>query len=187
MLVRRAYLDLAEDDVPAARRALQQALATRRAHGDRRGLGLVLVGIGVVETNAGEYRKAERQLAEARDIFRRAGDRWAFASSLWATADLAFARGNLDGAEVALLKARAVLAATRRERWIANTVAGLAEIALLRGDSAQAMALLAEAHDRYASRDDALGIAEVQWRLRDRANALLRPRNKARARTLSVS
>ena len=187
MLVRRAYLDLAEDDVPAARRALRQALDIRRAHGDRRGLGLVLVGIGVIETKAGEHRNAERHLAEARDIFRRAGDRWAFASSLWATADLEFARGNLDGAEAALLKARAVLAATRRERWIANTVAGLAEIALLRGDSAQALALLAEAHERYASRDDALGIAEVQWRLRDRANDPLRPRNEARATTLSVS
>ena len=94
----------------------------------------MLAGLGLIDTTAGDYRGAERHLAEARDIFRRAGDRWGLASTLWRTADLAFARGSLDDAEAALLEARAVLGATQRERWIANTLAGLAEVALLRGD-----------------------------------------------------
>ena len=56
--------------------------------------GLALAGLGFIETTAGEYRSAERYLAEACDIFRRAGDRWGLASSLWRAADLAFARNG---------------------------------------------------------------------------------------------
>ena len=59
-----------------------------------------------------------------------------------------------------------MLGATQRERWIANTLAGLAEIAVLRGDEQRAVALLAEARDRYAARHDALGVADVEERLR---------------------
>ena len=49
-----------------------------------------------------------------------------------------------------------MLEATGRERWIANTLAGLAEVSLLRGDADRARALLVEARERYAARDDAL-------------------------------
>jgi hypothetical protein len=64
------------------------------------------------------------------------------------------------------MEARAVLGATQRERWIANTLAGLAEIAVLRGDEQRALALLADARDRYAARHDAVGVADVEERLR---------------------
>jgi predicted ATPase len=166
VLVRRAYLELAEGALPAAREALEEALELRRRQRDRRGLGLVLAGLGLIDTTAGDYRSAERRLAEARDIFRRAGDRWGLASTLWRTADLALAQGRLDAAEAALTEARAVLGATQRERWIANTLAGLAEIAVLRGDEQRALALLADARDRYAARHDAVGVADVEERLR---------------------
>ncbi len=166
VLVRRAYLELAEDGLAAARGALEEALELRRGHRDRRGVGLVLAGLGLIDTTASDYRSAEVHLAEARDIFRRAGDRWGLANTLWRTADLAYARGSLDDAEAALREARAVLEATGRERWIANTLAGLAEVALLRGDRQRACALFAEARDRYAIRDDAFGVAEVEERLR---------------------
>ncbi len=166
VLVRRAYLELAEGALPAAREALEEALELRRGQRDRRGLGLVLAGLGLIDTTAGDYRSAERRLAEARDIIRRAGDRWGLASTLWRTADLALARGSLDAAEAALMEARVVLGATQRERWIANTLAGLAEIAVLRGDEQRAVGLLADARDRYAARHDALGVADVEERLR---------------------
>jgi len=165
--VRRAYLDLAGDELAAARLALRRALELRRAEGDARGLGLVVVGLGVIETVAGKYAKADAHLSEARDIFRSAGDRWAFASSLWASADLAFARGDLDDAEASLLKARAVLEVTCRERWIANTVAALAQIATLRGQSERAAALFADARRRFARADDAIGVAETEWQSRE--------------------
>ena len=83
ILVRRAYLDLAEGALPAARRCLELALALRLAQGDRRGMGLVLAGIGLIDTTSGDHDTADRHLAEARDIFRRAGDRWALAATLF--------------------------------------------------------------------------------------------------------
>lgn len=187
VLVRRAYLELAEGTPAAARHALEQALELRRGQGDRRGVGLVLAGLGLIDTTTGEFRRAERQLAEARELFRRAGDRWGLASTLWRTADLAFARDRLDDAEAALLEARAVLGATGRERWIANTLAGLAEVALLRGDPGLARTLLAEARDRYATRDDALGVADVEERLRGLAKEGLSPRKEASSRTARSS
>jgi predicted ATPase len=165
VLIRRAYLELAEEDTDAARAALEEALELRRRHRDRRGTGIVLSGLGLVGTIAGDFDSAEAHLAEARDIFRRAGDRWGFASALWRTADLAFERGNLDGAEAALEEARAVLAVTRRERWIASTLIGLAEVAGLRGDAGRASQLLADARERYAARDYAQGVADVDERL----------------------
>jgi predicted ATPase len=167
VLVRRAYLELAHGALPAARRALEAALELRRGLRDRRGFGLVLAGLGLIDTTAGQYRGAERNLAEARDIFRRAGDRWGLASTLWRTADLALAEGSLDRAQEALVEARAVLGPTQRERWIAYTLAGLAEVAVLRGDVQHAAVLLADARDRYAARDDTLGVADVERRLRD--------------------
>jgi predicted ATPase len=167
VLVRRAYLELAEGALVVARGHLEQAFELRRGQGDRRGLGLVLVGLGLIDTAAGDYESADEHLSKAREMFRRAGDRWALASTLWRTADLAFAQDCLEDAEAALQEARAVLGATGRERWIANTLAGLAEVASLRGDVERARAWLAEARDSYAAAGDALGVAEVEERLRE--------------------
>jgi predicted ATPase len=166
VLARRGYLELAEGATREARAALEEALALRRAQRDRRGQGLVLSGLGFVETTAGDYERADRHLAEARAIFRRGGDRWGLAASLWRTADLAFVRGSLDDAQTALEEARAVLGPTQRERWIAHTLVGLAEVAVLRGDAEGASALLADARERYVARDDLIGVADVDERLR---------------------
>ena len=86
-------------------------------------------------------------------------------STLWRRADLAFARARLDDAESALQEAYTVLGATQRERWLATTLAALAEVALARGETDRAAELLADARARYASRDDALGVASVDERL----------------------
>ena len=64
-----------------------------------------------------------------------------------------------------------MLADTQRERWIANTVSALAEVALLRGDVDRASVLLEDARERYAARDDALGVSNVEERLRSIAKA----------------
>jgi len=163
--VRRAYAAFMAGDLETAREQLELALDLRSRLHDRRGRGLVLSGLGMVETVTGELDAAEAHLTIARDIFRRAGDRWGLASTLWRSADLAVARGNLDKADADLREAYAVLEETRRERWLANTLAGLAEVALLRGEPGQALAYFAEARDRYAARDDALGVASIDERL----------------------
>ena len=89
------------------------------------------------------------------------------------------ARGSLDDAQSALEEARAVLGATQRERWIAHTLAGLAEVALLRGAPERWAELLRDARERYAARDDLIGVTYVEQRLRDRAKDALSLRKEA--------
>ncbi|HEY6960297.1 MAG TPA: AAA family ATPase [Gaiellaceae bacterium] len=163
--VRRAYVLLDDGDTAGAREELEAALELRGRLHDRRGRGLVLSGLGLVETAAGAYDAADRFVSEARELFRRAGDRWGLASTLWRAADLALARGDVDGAESALDEAYAVLGETGRERWIANTETGLAEIACRRADVERARALLADARTRFAARDDIRGLARVDERV----------------------
>ena len=50
-------------------------------------------------------------------------------------------------------------------------MAGLAEIALEQGDPDRAVALLRDARERYASRQDTLGVEDVEERLRAIAKA----------------
>jgi len=166
MLVRIGYLDLADGDVEAARRAFEPALEMRRRLRDRRGVGLVLSGLAMASTVAGDHDEAERLVGEARDLFRRAGDRWGLVNALWRTADLGIARGRLDEAETALRDALDVLGAARLDRWIGHTLAGLGELALLRGDPGLAARRFAEARQRYAVKDDRRGIAAAEERLR---------------------
>jgi len=41
----------------------------------------------------------------------------------------------------------------------------MAEVALLRGENDEAAALLTDARERYASRDDSIGVADAEERL----------------------
>src|SRR5262245_37030496 len=166
-LVRRAYTYLAQGQAPAAQAELERALELRGNIGDRRGRGLVLAGLALVEIVAGAYDRADAQLSGACDVFRRPGDRWALSSTLWRAADLAIARGNVDDADAALTEAYTVLQTTQRERWLANTLIGLAEVATLRGNPARAAEILDEARERFAARRDAVGVANVDERLRE--------------------
>ena len=151
----------------SARRACSSARRSSSVAGSATGAaaGSCSPGLGLVETAATNYVAAEAHLAEALDIFRRAGDRWGLASTLWRVADLALARGRLDEAETALNEALAVLGETQRQRWIASTFAGSCGGRHERGDPALAAERLEAARERYASRDDALGVAEVESRL----------------------
>ena len=47
-----------------------------------------------------------------------------------------------------------MIGVTQRERWIAYTLAGLAEVAALQGDAGRAATLFADARERYASTGD---------------------------------
>ncbi len=174
VLVRRAYLELAEGDLDAARAALERGLELRRRLRDRRGIGMALAGLGFVDAVAGELDRADAELGEARDLFRRAGDRWGYASTLWRTADLELARGRYDDAEAALEQAIAALGATRRPRWLAHTAFSQAEVALVRGDPGLAATRLAEARELYVLSSDLTGVAAVDERFALLPGALIR-------------
>ncbi len=174
--MRHAYLALSQGSTDVAREHLAQALRLRREMRDRRGVGMTLAAVGLLETVSGDYERAEQPLAEARELFRRAGDRWGLVSSLWRSADLAIARGRLDDAELALEQARAVVGATDRQGWIAATVATLAEVAALRGDDARAAMLAGQAREHYLAAGDETAAAAMQARALSRAKDRQRPR-----------
>jgi len=166
VLVRRAYLELDQASTGGARECLERALELRRGMSDRRGVGIVLSGLGLVGTISGDFEKAEQPLAEARDLFRRAGDRWGLVSSLWRTADLALARTRVGDAKAALEEARAVVGETERQCWIAVTVAALGEVAHLEGESDRAQALFEQARERYLAGGDEAGAGRMKARMR---------------------
>jgi tetratricopeptide (TPR) repeat protein len=187
VLIRRAYLELAEDSSERARTCLDQALRFRRTLRDRRGVGMALLAVGLVETVSGNYLNAEQPLAEARELFRRAGDRWGLVSALWRTADLAIVRKRLDDAEAALQEARDVVGETERQGWIAVTVATLGEIARLRGDIERARVLFEQARDHYLAGGSQAGVAAMQERVQSLAKDPQRSRKGAAGRTLGTA
>ena len=97
---------------------------------------------------------------------------------LWTTADLAVARGDLDAAEAALEDALASRTGGGRDRWHAETLARLAEVALIRNDRQRAAALFTEARERFVSGYDDAAAAGIDERLR----ALAKPRKESPAR-----
>ena len=99
------------------------------------------------------------------DTFRRAGDRWGLASTLWRCADLELARDRPDVAQERLEEALAVVGETRRVRWRAVTCANLAELALLRGDHVRARTLLDQALEGFETRGDTRWVEHVRKRL----------------------
>ena len=155
----RAYLELAVGSLPEARACLVEAGELHRRTGDRRGLGLVLIGLGQLETAAGDDVGAARHLAEAEELFRRAGDRWGLTVVLWRRAELVSARGDLDAAQAALDEALRVSAPTEHDRWIAITLAALADLAARRNDDERAEQLVAAACERFAAEGEVAAAA----------------------------
>ena len=92
---------------------------------------MALSGLGLVDTVAGDYERAERSSRRPATLPPR-GRPWGLTSALWNTADLAIIRGEFDEASRALEEALAVLGETSRERWIAHTLAHLAEVLFAR-------------------------------------------------------
>ncbi|HEX4465974.1 MAG TPA: tetratricopeptide repeat protein [Solirubrobacteraceae bacterium] len=182
VLVRSAYLALAERRPEDARGDLERALELRREMRDRRGIGIALAALGLVETEAGDYESAETRLNEATDLFRRAGDRWGLVSSLWRSSELELARGRLEAARDALEEARRVVGATGREAWIAVTDSTLAEVAALEEDAPRATLLFEQARDRYLAIGDDAGAAAMQTRMQSVAEARQSPRKVTAAR-----
>ena len=162
---RLANLELSDGRLDLAAELFERARLLREELGDRRGLALALVGLGQVETRSGEHDRAAVLLQEAVDTFRRAGDRWGLISTLWRIADLERARDRPEAAEVRLEEALAVVAQTRRVRWQAVTRVNLAELALLRGDEARALALLESALAGFEARGDIHWVEYVRGRL----------------------
>ena len=144
--VRRAYLELAEGDLDAARdRAGARARAAprlARPPWDRHGA----LGPRVRRHRRRRARPGRRgAFGRPRPLPACRRPLGVLASTLWRTADLELVRGRYDEADAALEQALATLGTTRRPRWLAHTTLNQAEVALARGDAELAATRFAEA------------------------------------------
>jgi tetratricopeptide (TPR) repeat protein len=137
----------------------------------------------MIDTTTGDYEHAEVRLTEASDIFRRAGDRWGLASTLWRLADLEQARGRLDEAWSALREAKHVLAETARSRWLAVTDVSMAEVATARGERDDAKELWESALAHYRTANDLAEVALIEKHLRSLAKTAQSSRKDGAGRT----
>jgi class 3 adenylate cyclase/tetratricopeptide (TPR) repeat protein len=148
-----SYFDLG--DYAATRRLHEQALALARAVGDREGEAASLSTLALVAQRQGGAAEALPTYRQALEIQRaigyRRGEGYTLTGMGHALADL----GRLEEAEAAFGAALEIRRALEPDGPLAvDDLAGLARVALLRGDGAEAIGRATEAADRMANRGE---------------------------------
>lgn len=137
-------------------------MALRRELRDRRGIGMSLCNLALLEARAGDSERAQELLGEGRAMFARTDDMPGLLIVQTNLGNLELAGGQWDRAREALERARsmALQQATRRVAgWLSIT---LAEGALDHGEPARSAAYLAEARQWLAPFGDARAGAQIR-------------------------
>ena len=122
-------------DVPAARRALEEAESMWRALGDRRELALTLSSLAQVLVNANELDAAAARADESVALARASGTDYHVAYCLTnAAAFVAHKRGDSDAADRALEEAEAIWSPNKHPLGLPFVLTARGLIALRRGD-----------------------------------------------------
>ena len=188
MLVRRAYLELAEG-LPR-RRACVSSVPCSCVGVCAIGVasGMALLALGLVETVEGELRPGRATALRGSPAVspRR--------RSLGARQRAVANSGPRDRARtsgrrrcVCCSEARAVVGETERQGWIAVTVGTLAEVAHLRDDDERARELFEQAREHYLAGGSKAGAAAMDARLQSIAKDRQRPRKVAARSTARYS
>lgn len=127
-------------DYDGAKTHRQDALDLFRAIGDRQGEGESLATLGLIACERGAYDRAQALLEQALEILRELGDRRGEAYILNGQGWIHRGVGNLDGAERAFTAARDVRREIGQDPGAIESIAGLAQVALDRGDVPAALA-----------------------------------------------
>ena len=133
------------DDLVAARRDGEEALAFFRAHGDAWQTSRALRNLGVVAFRGGDFAEARRRLEELLSFNHEVGDHWMIARGVTLLGDVARCLGDLSEAKKRYDESRSeekVLGSRANAAW---SLAGLGHVALLRGEAAHASELFREA------------------------------------------
>ena len=154
---------LAEErgDFPAALAAYRAALRGREALGDRLGIAESLNNLGFAQFQLGDYDSARVYWQQALDGFATLGDR---AGQIRARQNL----GLLESVRGRWKRAAELLQGSLREATEqqlteerAVSLRNLAELALLQGDIAAAVARIDDARKGFAEREDARGLLDL--------------------------
>ena len=135
----------------------EEALAIRRALGDRRGVAIVLNDLGALARRAGDLARAAGLHEEALAIRRALGDRWGIAYSLDRLAALERDRGDLPRAAALYGESLRLFWALGNAGAAARCLEGLAGVLCDHGALTRAARLLGAA----AGARDALGVART--------------------------
>jgi len=133
------------DDLVAACRDGEEALAAFRARADAWESSRALRNLSVVALRVEDFAEARRRLEECLALQRELGDRWLIARTLTLLGDVARCVGDPGDAGNRYEESRSeesVLGSRASAVW---SLAGLGHVALLRGEAARASALFREA------------------------------------------
>ncbi|WP_437310886.1 sigma 54-interacting transcriptional regulator [Sorangium sp. So ce388] len=181
--------------VEDAVRTFEASLAVKRSLGDRAGMRSCLMNLGIALGKAARYDDASRALDEAMQLARSLGQVAGRGWCLSARADIEVRRGDARAAERCIEEAWA-LAASLPAAIQADLVIARANVALLDGDGARALAALAALSQGVRASDPLVDaraqVAEAQVYLtrlpaepRRAARGAIRAARRARAATLA--
>jgi tetratricopeptide (TPR) repeat protein len=131
-----------QGDYAGARGYHEASLGIYREVGYRRGESICLLNLGVVARNQGDYAGAREYYGAALGIAREVGYRSGEGLVLHDLGALARAEGDLTGAEVYFRRALALHEELGQPQHVVEDQAGLAGVALERGEPAAARAVL---------------------------------------------
>lgn len=132
------------DDLAAARRDGEAALAIFRARGDVWETSRALRNLGVTAFRGGNFTETRRWLEECLSLQRDLNDHWMIARTVTLLGDVARCLGDLGEAKKRYDESRSeekVLGSRANAAW---SLAGLGHVALLRGEAAHASGLFRE-------------------------------------------
>lgn len=130
-----------EGDNEAARRQLGESLAIRREIGDKWGIATCLTGLGDVEIDEGNYGAARDYLMQGLMLRREIGDTWAITESLIYFGLLEYREGKLPQAAESWTQGLIQTYAQQNHFFMAYCLAGLAAVALRKGDMSKAVSV----------------------------------------------
>ena len=146
-------------DYAASRERYEEALAIRRALGDRGGVGAVLSNLGLLAFEQGDYASALDLHEQSLAIDRELGDRWGVAVSLMHLGEIAATHGDVARARAYDEESLAIFRELGDRAHVANALRHLGTMSLRQGDAIAAHALCDESLAICRELGDRSGIA----------------------------
>jgi non-specific serine/threonine protein kinase len=168
-------------DYAASRHHYEEALAIRRALGDRGGVGAVLSNLGLLAFEQGDYAAALDLHEQSLAIDRELGDRWGVAVSLMHLGEIAATHGDLARARAYDEESLAIFRELGDRAHVANALRHLGTMSLRQGDAAGARTLCGESLAICRELGDRSGIAWALDGLGTGGPARRRPRRRGPA------
>jgi tetratricopeptide (TPR) repeat protein len=138
-----AHLAYLQGDYPLVQERLEESLSIYRELGSagKRGVATVLITLGDMQTEIGEYKSASNLMKEALEIMRELNDKKGISRALWQLGACIVRLGDYEQATIYFEEALLLLRQIGDNSNTTIAISGLAEIAIRQGDLTRAMLL----------------------------------------------